>query len=152
MSQDAYGPMHNPTNPHNVPEARAALAAIDSYDRLLGGLDGGLPGVTSTKATTITNVVPLIGTSQTFIVRTYRRQSEQSLDGKVKAAEFTVFLQFIEGNRAVKLALPAKVADVILRQRESLTKQAISRRAKAQAQARMDAGWKPNFKRKAKSS
>jgi hypothetical protein len=132
-----------------------ASSTIDTYDRLLAGL--GLPGVSSTKATTITNIVQITGMSQTFIVRTYRRQSEQSQDGKVKAAEFTVFLQYVEGARAVKLALPAKVADVILRQRESLTKQAISRRAKAQAQARKDAGHVFDFggkrgKRKAKSA
>lgn len=117
--------------------------APGTYDRLLGSMDG-LPGVSSTKSTTVAVVMPILGTSQTYIIRTFRSQAAD-MDGKPKPATFTVFLQFIEGERAVKIVLPAKVAEAILRQRESLTKTAMRRRGKEVMQARMDAGFKPNF-------
>ncbi|MGB2713261.1 MAG: hypothetical protein WBC51_03720 [Vicinamibacterales bacterium] len=45
----------------------------DHYDRLLGALDG-LPGVLSTKPAIAQQLTPILGTSQTFVIRTVRQQ------------------------------------------------------------------------------
>jgi len=97
----------------------------DTYDRLLGALDG-LPGMMiSTKPATIETVTPLLGTSHTYIVRTFRQQHGESDIDKSAPAQFTVFLKFIEGTQAIiKLVIPPKVADLIARQRDALTTQA----------------------------
>lgn len=118
----------------------------DSYDRLLGALDG-LPGMTSTKPATIVTMTPLLGTSQTFIVRTFRH-AHQDDEGTTQPAEFTIFVQYIEGTTATKIALPPRVADLIARQRDALTTQARTKAAKRAAKTRKDRGFVPTFTRK----
>lgn len=113
-------------------------AMPDTYDRLLGSMDG-LPGVTSTRPATIEVVTPILGTSQTYIVRSFRQQRTDA-EGKPTAAEFTLFVQHVEGSRAVKLAFPPKVAELILRQRDALTEQARRRGARAAAETRKARG------------
>lgn len=124
----------------------------DAYDRLLGALDG-LPGVLSTKPATVQQVTPLLGTSQTFIVRTVRQQERTTDDaGKETAAtpQFTVFLEHVSRELGhVRLALPPRVAELIARQRDALTTQAQRKAAKRGAAARKASGIVSGFKKKA---
>jgi hypothetical protein len=121
-------------------------AMPDHYDRLLGALDG-LPGVLSTKPATVQQVTPVIGTSQTFIVRTVRQQ-ERDADSTSPAA-FTVFLEHASRESGlIRIVLPPRVTDLIARQREALTTQARKRTAKRVAQERKDRGEVPAFIRK----
>lgn len=109
-------------------------AMPDQFDRLLGSLDG-LPDVNCTKASTIRTITPLLGTSQLFIVQTYRQREQGD----------TVFLECVTNAGTVRLAIPPAVSDAIARQREALTGKARSRAAKANAQARKAAGILPGF-------
>jgi hypothetical protein len=115
-------------------------AMPDHYDRLLGALDG-LPGVLSTKPSTIQQVTPILGTSQTYIVRTVRQQEPREDRESSAPAEFTVFLEHAsrEGG-LIRLALPPRVTDLIARQRDALTTQARRKTARRVAQQRKDSG------------
>lgn len=106
----------------------------DVFDRLLGNMHG-LPDVSSTKPTTIRTVTPLIGTSEVFIVQTYRQ----------KEVGDTIFLEAVGKAGAVRLALPPQVADAIARQRDALTGKSRSRAARANMEARMQRGEVPGF-------
>lgn len=108
--------------------------APDVFDRLLGNMHG-LPDVSSTKPTTIRAVTPLIGTSEVFIVQTYRQKDSGD----------TIFLEAVGKGGAVRLALPPQVADAIARQRDALTGKSRSRAAKANMEARMQRGEVPGF-------
>lgn len=119
----------------------------DSYDRLLGNMDG-LPGVTSTRPSTVEVVTPIVGRSQTYIVRTFRQQRTDAEGRPSGPAEFTTFVQFVEGKEAVKLAFPPKVSELIARQRESLTEAARKRSAKAAAETRKARGIVSTFGRR----
>jgi hypothetical protein len=114
----------------------------DHYDRLLGALDG-LPGVLSTKPSTVQQITPILGTSQTFIVRTVRQQ-ERTLDSKKESAapaEFMVFLEHASRERGlIRIVLPPRVTDLISRQRDALTTQARKKTARRVAQERKDQG------------
>lgn len=125
--------------------SESAHVVVDTYDRLLGSMDG-LPGVTSTKPATVEVVTPLLGHSQTYIVRTFRSQQTDA-EGRPVAAQFTVFVQHVEGSRAVKLAFPPRVAELIARQREALTEVARKRSAKAAAATRKERGIVSTFGR-----
>ena len=114
----------------------------DTYDRLLGALDG-LPGMTSTKPATLEQITPILGTSTTFIVRTFRHQERHEIDDAARPAQFTIFLKYIEGTTALKIAIPPKVADLIMRQRDALTAQARKRTAKVAAATRKASGYRP---------
>jgi len=117
----------------NTPNGEAA----DGFDRLLGSLHG-LPDITSTKAATVRAITPLIGTSELFIVQTYRQ----------KEVGDTIFLEAVSKNGTVRLALPPQVADTIARQRDSLTGKSRSRAAKETMKARMERGDVPSFKKR----
>jgi hypothetical protein len=127
----------------------AESAMPDHYDRLLGALDG-LPGVLATEPSTIEIITPLLGTSQTFIVRTVRQQDRVERDGKETAlpAKFTVFLKFDSVHGLIKVALPPKVADLIARQRDALTTRANKRTARRAAETRKERGYVPTFTKK----
>lgn len=111
----------------------------DPYDRLLGSLDG-LPDVLHVKPSTIRTIQPLIGASETWIVQTYRQANRGDV----------VFLERVGREGSLRIALPAKVSDAIARQRDSLTKRARSKAAKAGAELRKEKGVVP-FEKKAKS-
>jgi hypothetical protein len=109
--------------------------APDYFDRLIGNLDG-LPDVTVTKQSTIQNVPPFgVGGTQTFIVQTYRQREQGD----------TIFLQCVSGAQTIRLVIPAKVADVIARQRDALTSKSRSIAGKTQAAARKERGELPGF-------
>lgn len=122
--------------------------SVDKYDRMMGAL-ANLPDVTHTKPSTIQTLSPLIGEAQTFIVQTYR-QSEVG---------DTVFLQYVDADKAVRLVLPPKAVEAICRQRDSLSttnrRKAASATGKRLAAERKARGEQPAFltaKKKGKRS
>lgn len=107
---------------------------LDSYDRVIGALDG-LPDVTKTRPATIRYLSPLVGNSQTFIVQTYRQRDKGD----------TIFLETSEAGKALRIVLPATVADCIARQRDSLTTKVRVKHGKRIAQERAERGERPAF-------
>lgn len=113
--------------------------SVDPFDRILGSLHG-LPDITSTKPATIRTMTPLLGTSEMFIVQTYRQREQGDI----------IFLECVSRAGTVRLALPPQVADTIARQRDALTGKSRSRAAKANMEARMSRGEVPAFLKKKK--
>ena len=128
-------------------DARPSPAMPDHYDRLLGALDG-LPGVLATKPAIAQQLTPILGTSQTFVVRTVRQQERDEQTDSATPAAFTVFLEHSSRETGlIRLVLPPKVTDLIARQRDALTTQARKRTAKRIAQDRKARGEVPGFVR-----
>lgn len=115
------------------------MAEIDLFDRMIGSLHG-LPDVVSTKASTIRAVTPMIGSSQTFIVQTFRQRESGD----------TIFVECAGATGYVRLALPPSVADAIARQRSSLTDQSRSKSSRETMERRMESGEVPGFMRRKK--
>lgn len=117
----------------------------DQYDRLMGALHG-LPDIASTKPTTVQTVIPVVGTSQTFIVQTYRQREEKEVAGKkVSTSKDFIFLQCVTKEGTVRIVVPPTVSNAIARQREALTAKTRTKSAKAVAQARKERGELPGF-------
>src|SRR5438309_10062924 len=96
----------------------------DLFDRQIGALHG-IPDVLSTKSSVVNTVTPVVGDSQTFTIQTYR----------LPEIGDTIFLQCVNKNGTIRIALPAPVANAIARQRGALSSRSRSKRAKAVAQA-----------------
>lgn len=109
-------------------------STIHPYDRLYGALEG-LPDVVHTRPTTVRTTVPILGSTETWIVETFRQNE----------AGDTIFVERVSAEGSTRLALPPKVAAAIARQRDSLTAKNRSKAAKAAAQERMDRGEAPAF-------
>ena len=108
---------------------------VSKYDRLYGGLrDVSL----FTKPSTIKLVQSLTGQSETYVVQTCRHE-----DGDY------IFVERLDENGVVRLALPPKVASLIASHRDALTKRRRSISSRATMRARMDAGEVIGFKKKA---
>lgn len=107
---------------------------IDKFDRLMGALIG-LPDVTHSKPTTCSVVSPLIGEAQTFIIQTYRQREVGD----------TIFVQYIDAEKSVRIAIPPEVADTIARQRDALTTKIRKKIGRDSAAARKARGEKPAF-------
>lgn len=114
-------------------------STMDAFDRLLGNLHG-LPDITATKPTTARTVAPLLGTSELYIIQTYRQKDVGDI----------IFLEAVTKTGTVRLALPPQVADAIARQRDALTGKSRSRAAQATMKARMERGEVPGFLKKKK--
>ena len=80
----------------------------DIFDRIIGAIDG-LPGVRKSRASTVTEILPILGNSQTHVVQTYKGD-----DG------FYVFVQTVDAEGRARVVLPPKVAAAIYRQRDAL--------------------------------
>lgn len=122
-------------------------AMPDKYDRALGML-AGLPGMARTKPTTIRVTPPLgIGGSSTYVVTTYRQAGDIIDDERNRRAPpvFTVALEIIEGDRAMRIILPNDVANLIARQRDGLTTLANKKRARQAAATRTARGIRTGF-------
>jgi hypothetical protein len=126
-------------------EETMSAAMPDAFDRLLGQLHG-LPDVTNTKPSTLRTLTPLLGTSQMYIVQTYRQQVGKE-DGETTRARDTIFLECVSKDGSVRLAIPPPVADAIARQRESLTGKVRSKTGKRIAEERKARGEVPGFMR-----
>lgn len=92
-----------------------------------------------TKPSTIKNVQIITGKTETFIVETARHSELGD----------TIFVECMNDDGLVRLALPPRVANAISRQRDSLTARTRSKAAKLIAQERNDRGELPGFMRKA---
>jgi hypothetical protein len=117
------------------------LTVEQVYDRQIGQFVG-LPDCVCTKPATKEIQTPITGVGETFVVQTYR----------LRESGDTIFLKHICGERVVRIAIPPGVADIIARQRESLTTKVRRRIAKTQAQDRKDRGELPGFMRKRKGA
>jgi hypothetical protein len=113
---------------------QAAYRTIDKFDRLMGALVN-LPDVTHTKASNVVVSSPLVGDTQTFILQTFRQREVGD----------TVFMQFVDENGAVRIAIPPAAVDAIVRQRDSLTTKVRKRVGKESAAARKARGEQPGF-------
>lgn len=114
--------------------AKEQYLKIDKFDRLFGALTD-LPDVTKCKPSTVVAHTPIIGATQTFIVQTLRQ----------KEVGDTIFLQYLDDEGSVRIAVPPAVADAIARQRDALTTKSRKRVAREQAQARKARGELPGF-------
>lgn len=114
--------------------AEQQYRTVDKFDRMMGALTN-LPDVTRTKPSTVTVVSPLIGEAQTFIVETYRQREIGD----------TIFMQYVDSEKSVRIAIPPAVADAIARQRDALTSKVRKKVAKTQAAARKARGELPAF-------
>jgi hypothetical protein len=101
----------------------------DLFDRTLGSLDG-LPGVVATGQATVQTTTPLLGNAETFIVQTIRHPEMGD----------TIFLQALSSGRSFRLVIPPKVAAVLSRQRDALTKRTRSRAARAAVVTKRERG------------
>lgn len=124
------------TNDH-TPVPAAGMPS--PFDRLIGVLTG-LPDVLTTQPSTIQTIEALLGSAQTWIVQTYRHREQGD----------TIFLQCINAEGSFRLAVPAKVADAIARQRDALTAKARSKAARNAAADRKARGIAPAFMGKGK--
>ena len=104
------------------------------FDRMVASLDG-LPDVTHTAPSTI-RTVDFIGTSETWIVYTYRMRERGDY----------VFLE-TTGEDGIRRVLPPAVVDAICRQRDALTTKVRRKIGKANAEARKARGEVPGFMR-----
>lgn len=121
----------------------------DTYDRTIGSLTG-LPDVTTTRPATLQILMPsplrwwhrrlrrlrpLVGNAQTFTVRTFRHADQGD----------TILIETMGKEGAFRFVLPPGVADVIARQRDSLTKQRQRAHGKRVAAERKERGEQPAF-------
>jgi hypothetical protein len=111
-------------------------AMPDTYDRLMGALDG-LPDVVHTRPSTVRTTVPILNNSQTYIIQSFRQVGVGD----------TIFLEMVSRDGSLRVALPPKVADAIARQRDALTAKSRSKAAKALAEERKERGEVPGFLR-----
>jgi hypothetical protein len=109
---------------------------VDKFDRMMGAL-ANLPDVAHTKPSTVVAVSPLIGEAQTFIIQTFRQREVGD----------TIFLQYVDGEGRVRLAIPPAAADAIARQRDALTTKIRRKVARDMAAARKARGELPGFMR-----
>lgn len=116
---------------------RGALGGV--FDHVLRSLHG-VHDVTSTKATTVRHVTPVLELAQTFIVQTYRH----------KELGDTIMIEYIGAEGSLRLALPPPVAETISRQRDALTTKNRRKAAKVEAVRRKAAGIQPGFLKKTK--
>src|SRR5262245_20582920 len=113
-------------------------AGLDPFDRQMWALRD-LPGGAHTRATTLViGSEEHIGTD-TFIIQTYRQPEIGDI----------IFLQHVTaGKLPARIVIPPRVADLIARQRDQLSKTVRSKSAKKAAQERMSRGEVPAFLKK----
>jgi hypothetical protein len=121
----------------------------DTYDRLMSGLSG-LPGVINTKPSTVRTTVPILGSSQTWVISTFRQRQEKA-DGKAIQSRDSIFLETMSREGMVRLVIPPAVAEAISRQRDSLTKRSRRAAGRANAAERKARGELPGFMKRKKA-
>jgi|SRR5690348_17738310 len=120
-------------NPYDVNRKEQVKdRTLSQFDRVRGGLEG---VAMFTKPATVKNVQIITGKSETFIVETARHSELGD----------TIFVECMNEDGLVRLALPPKVANAIARQRDALTTRARSQAARAVAQERKERGELPGF-------
>jgi hypothetical protein len=114
-------------------------ATVSKFDRAVAGLQGG--NNLAAKPATIEHTDPIVGESETFIVQTIRDQQGDH-----------VVIKFVDKEGVMRLILPPKVVNTIVRQRDALTARGRSNNARATAKARMERGEMPGFMRAAEKA
>jgi len=109
----------------------------DEFDRAMWAMRD-LPDVVHTKPTTLVVTSKERIGADTFIIQTYRQREVGD----------TIFLQHVSGDRAIRIVIPARVADTIARQRDQLTGKTRSKAAQAVAEDRKLRGIQPAFLKK----
>jgi len=117
-------------------EDRRAFETVEFFDRIRAGMEG-RPDVTMTRQSGIEYVDPLVGNCVTYYVRT-ARELEQGT-----ASKDTIFLHEASKDGNVRIVIPPKVAKVIHRQYDALTKTVRRKQGREEAQKRKDAGIEP---------
>lgn len=107
---------------------------LSKFDRLYGGL---VDIALFSRPSTVKNVQAITGKTETFVIQTVRHEGKD-----------TIFLEVMDESGLVRVALPAKVANVIALQREALSKRQRSINSKAIMAARKAAGEVIGFARK----
>lgn len=107
---------------------------ISKYDRLYGSL---MDVSLFVKPSTVKTVQSLTGKTETFVIQTCRHE-----DGDY------IFIECLDENGVVRLALPPKVSSLIASQREALTKRRRSISSRASMKARIAAGETLGFQKK----
>lgn len=124
----------------------------DPFDRTLGQFEGGLPGLTKTKISTLRIVPPLgVGGSIQITTQTFRQegQLEDDMiegDGRRAPAQFFTFVQVVHGDKVQRFLMTDPVLNTIRRQMDSLTSQAVKRAAQRGAATRRARGFVPDIK------
>jgi len=121
--------------------AKEQYRQLDKFDRLHGALEG-LPDVTKVKPSTIITHEPLIGATQTFFIQTLRQREQGD----------TIFIQYVDDEGAIRIAIPPAAADAIARQRDALTSKSRKRAGREQAEQRKARGEQPAFLRRKQQS
>lgn len=122
------------TNQLEISVTEPQYKTIDKFDRVIGALLSH-QDVTKTAASTVRVMSPFLGEPQTFIVQTVRQ----------KDVGDTISIEYLDSQGSVRLALPPQVADLIVRQRDSLTAKVRKQIGKASAAARKARGELPGF-------
>jgi hypothetical protein len=114
----------------------------DHFDRMIGLLDG-LPGQIKTRPSTV-SAVPLMGVggSTFYTVQTFRLRDEHA---ETPTVRFVTFLIVAGPDGYHRHVLPDEVAETMIRQRESLTKQAQRQHGRRIAAERAARGERPAF-------
>lgn len=92
----------------------------DDFDRTLRQLTG-LPDTIHTKPSTVTTQTPILNTTQTWIVQTYRQRDSDEDSDRAGTSRDMIFLQSISASGSMRIMIPPDVANVIARHREALT-------------------------------
>jgi len=128
-----------------------AYRTVDKFDKAHGIL-AGLPDVTHTQPTTVTTAEAIVGATQTFVIQTYRQVDRcRGKDGKEQSrSKDTVFLQYVDDTGSIRMVIPHRAIQAILRQHEALTGKVRRHVAREQAAARKARGEVPGFLKKKK--
>lgn len=108
----------------------------------------GVPGVLRTKPSLVEESVPLTGDSTTYIIETVRRPVPSKAKDAPERFGYTVFLQVITKDGALRVALPPRATEAIASQRESLAGRARRAAARTASATRREKGIVP-FQKKA---
>lgn len=114
---------------------------VDKFDKALGTLQD-LPDVTHTKESAVMSSEPLIGGAQSFWIQMYRQIDR---DGDKSKSKDTLFLQYLDSDRSLRIVIPHKAIQAIIRQYEALGTKNRRKAAKQEATRRKAAGIVPGF-------
>lgn len=125
--------MNRPPTP---PTAPPGTSLGDTFDAAVRSLEDRQEKV-KTKPTPINVVHPFLGTSQAFIIQTYRHDTGCDRTGD------TILIQAIGAAGSLRIALPPEVSEAIARQRDSLATKSRKRGAQRAMETKAERGIEP---------
>jgi hypothetical protein len=114
-----------------MPDQQPYSPPRTAYAILAGSL-ANRPDVIRTAPSTLRMVLPMVGDPQTYMIETVRDEHGD-----------TVFIEYVDGQGVIRLALPPAVTSRIAAQREALTTRGRRIRSKAAMRQRMADGYRP---------